>query len=89
MNFLNYTKWLRFGTKQQVQLHIYHSSVNLLNCNYFATIGLFTALPPYAICTHCIDFFYCVIDCTFDYSLCNSVVVCVALLCFILASSQL
>ena len=27
----------------------------LLNCNYFTTIGLFIALPPYLICTHCIQ----------------------------------
>ena len=34
-------------------------------------------------------FFYCIIDCMFVYSMCNSVVVCVELLCFILARSQL
>jgi hypothetical protein len=35
-----------------------------------------------------IDFFYCIIDCMLVYSMCNCVV-CVELLCFILARSQL
>jgi hypothetical protein len=34
--------------------------------------GLFIALPPYFICAHCIQIFYCVIDCTFVCPMCNS-----------------
>ena len=44
-------------------LHIYHSSVNLLNCNYFATMSY--CLTPFAHTVY--RFFYCVIDCTFIY----------------------
>ena len=45
---------------------------------------------PYPTSVHIlyIDFFYCIIDCMFVYSMCNSVV-CVELLCFILSRSQL
>jgi hypothetical protein len=54
-------------------LHIYHSSVNLLNCNYFATMAYL--LPylrtPFAHTVY--RFFYCVIDCMFVYPTCNSV----------------
>ena len=69
-------------------LHIYHSSVNFLNCNYFATMAYLLPylLTPFAHTVY--RFFYCVIDCTFVYPMCNCVVF-VALLCFILARSQL
>jgi hypothetical protein len=35
-------------------LHIYHSSVHFLNCNYFATISYL--LPYLLICRHCIQY---------------------------------
>ena len=38
-------------------LHIYHSSVNFLNCNYFTTVAYLLPLPPYFIHTHCIQIF--------------------------------
>jgi hypothetical protein len=43
-------------------------------------------LTTFAYAVH--RFFYCVIDCTFVFPMCNSVVF-VTLLCFILARSQL
>ena len=54
-------------------LHIYHSSVNFQICNYFATMAylLQCLLTPFAHSVY--RFFYCVIDCTFVYSKCNSV----------------
>ena len=67
-----------------LHLHIYHSSVNLLNCNYFATMAyLFPyLLTPFAHTVY--RFSYCVIDCTLVYSMCNSVLLftpCVTLCC--------
>jgi hypothetical protein len=55
-------------------LHIYHSyliAIFELFCHY----GLFIALPPlsYLIPTLYINFFYCIMDCVFVYSMCNSV----------------
>ena len=48
---------------------LYHSSVDLLNCNYFATMAYL--LPylrtPFAHTVY--RFFDCVIDCTFVYSM--------------------
>ena len=75
-------------------MHIICTSITpvlMLNCNYFRLYGLFIALPPYSSTfTHTVyRFLYCVIDCMFVYSMCNCVVECVALLCFILARSQL
>ena len=65
--------------------------VNLLNCNYFAIMAYLLPTSSCHLHTLYIDilFLYCVIDCTLVYSMCNCVVVCVALLSFILARSQL
>ena len=56
-------------------LHIYHSSLNLLNCNYFATMAYLLPylLTPFAHTVYRLSFFYCVIDYTLVYSMCNSV----------------
>ena len=72
---------------QYFYLHI-SLQCKLLNCNYFTSMAY---LLPYLLTSfaHRVHrFFYCVIDCTFVYSMCNCVVF-VPLLCFILARSQL
>ena len=60
-------------------LHIYHSSVYLLNCNYFATMAyLLPYLPNLTSFAHTVyRLFYCVIDCKFVFP---SVNLCVVLL---------
>ena len=66
-------------------LQVYHSSIKLQNCNYFATMAYLLPylLTPFAHTVY--RFFYCVFDCTFVYPMCNSVLFFVALLCLILA----
>ena len=59
----------------------------MLSCNYFASMAYLLPYLPTSAHTVLI-FLYCVIDCTFVYVL-PCVVVCVELLCFILARSQL
>ena len=56
-------------------LHIYHTSVYLLNCNYFGTMAyLLPYLPNLTTFAHTVHIlFYCVIDCMFVYPMCNSV----------------
>ena len=66
------------------------STIPVFNCYIVITsppwaIYCLTSLILPHLHTLYIDFFYCV----FVYSMCNSVVVCVKLLCFILARSQL
>ena len=62
--------------------------VLMLNCNYFASMAYLFPYLPNLLHLHTMYMFYFVIDCTFVYPICNSVVVFVALLCFILARSQ-
>jgi hypothetical protein len=70
------------------QLLIYHSSVNLLNCNYVATMAYL--LPAYLTpFTHTVyRLFFLIVFLTVRLFI-QCVVVCVTLLCFILAMSQL
>jgi hypothetical protein len=46
-------------------------------------------LMPFAHTVYRLSFLYCVIDLFIVYSMCNCVVVCVTLLCFLLSRSQL
>jgi hypothetical protein len=79
-------------------LLIYHSSDNLLKNVIIRSYGVFIAylLMPFAHNVYRLSFLYCVIDlfilllaCLLFTPMCNSVVVCVTLLCFILARSGL
>jgi hypothetical protein len=48
-------------THQYFYLHILICIfiTKFINCHYFATVGLFTALPPYLICTQLQIFLLC------------------------------
>jgi hypothetical protein len=68
-----------FFAPQYLFLHIIictsFTPVLMLNCNYFATMAyLLPYLPSLTIFAHTVySFFYCVIDCTFIYPMCNTV----------------
>ena len=88
---LNVCKLLTHRNCELLTSTVYHSSVN---CYIVITSPLLAYLLPYLLTSfaHTVyRFFYCVIDSTFVYPMCNSVVVFVALLCdaLILARSQL
>jgi hypothetical protein len=68
-----------FFAPQYLYLHIIFCTsitpVLMLNCNYFTTmVYLLPCLSNLTTFTHTVyTFFYCVIDCTFVYPMCNSV----------------